>query len=234
MAPFLTQSAKLRNTQIACGGMVPLGRRRKIEEMKRQKLIDARKRRKLNQEAIAERMGVSVAQVSRWETGKDGIPSQRLTSLAGAYEASIGELLDEEAGGIALPFRTFDVVYVPLVGRAPAGNWREAIHCPIGQVAVKASVAGKNSFAVEVDGDSMNMILPEGGWAVVDPGQRHFFDGKVYLVMNGDHEATMKRYKSNPARLVPVSTNDLHGDIMLGDPITIIGRIVAYGNDEGL
>lgn len=81
----------------------------------------------------------------------------------------------------------------------------------------------------------MNLILPDGGWAVIDPDQRSFFDKKVYLVMNGDAEATLKRYVSNPARLVPVSTNDTHGDILLtGDPITIIGRVVSYGNDEGL
>lgn len=205
-----------------------------MEDVKRKSLIDARKQKKLTQEVIAERMGVSVAQVSRWENGHDGIPSQRLPSLVEAYEASLEVLL---GGGVAVASTTITghpVRWIPLVGRAPAGNWREAIECPIGEVAVRADKAGKNAFAVEVDGDSMNMILPEGGWAVVDPDKRHFFDKAVYLVMNGDGEATIKRFRDNPARLVPVSTNDSHGEIMLGEPITIIGRVVAYGNDDGL
>lgn len=66
---------------------------RKIEAMKRQGLIDARKRAGLTQEKIAELMNVSVPQVSRWENGRDGIPSQRMASLVAAYGAPIDDLL---------------------------------------------------------------------------------------------------------------------------------------------
>lgn len=155
-----------------------------------------------------------------------GIPRADVMELAGITE-------DMFTGQTRLDAHA--VRWVPLVGRAPAGNWREAIETPIGEVAVSAKKAGRNAFAVEVDGDSMNMILPEGGWAVVDPDQVHFYDGRVYLVVNGDHDATMKRYRNNPARLEPVSSNDAHGPFYLtGEPLRIIGRIVAYGNDEGL
>lgn len=141
---------------------------------------------------------------------------------------------DQPAIGPA-PIKGHEIRWVPLIGRAPAGDWREAIELPIGEVAVSAKKAGRNAFAVEIDGDSMNMILPEGGWAVVDPDQRHFFDGRVYLVMNGEHEATLKRYRGDPARLVPVSTNPDHKEIHLtGEAIHIVGRVVAYGNDQGL
>lgn len=234
MAQFITHYERLRNAQFAHGGMAASFALRNIEGMKRQQLIDARKRRKLTQEAIAERMEVSVAQISRWENGHDGIPSQRLTSLVSAYEAPLEQLLGDGEAPATVEVEGHPVRVVPLVGRAPAGNWREAIEVPIGHVSVRADKAGRNSFAVEIDGDSMNMILPEGGWAVVDPDQRSFYHRRVYLVMNGDGEATLKRYLDNPARLVPVSTNDTHGEIMLGDPITIIGRVISYGNDEGL
>jgi SOS-response transcriptional repressor LexA len=235
MALHITQHEILRNTQIARDGMVCDLVLRKVRDMKRQRLIDARKARKLTQEAIAERMGVSVAQVSRWENGHDGIPSQRLDALVSAYEAPLDALLGGGgAEGDTVTITGSQVRWVPLVGKAPAGNWREAIEVPLGEVAVRADKAGKNAFAVEIDGDSMDLILPEGGWAVVDPDQRHFFDGRVYLVRNGD-DATLKRYRSNPARLEPVSSNDSHEPIYLtGEPIKIIGRVVAYGNDQGL
>ncbi|MGV1682951.1 helix-turn-helix domain-containing protein [Sphingopyxis sp. NJF-3] len=55
-------------------------------------LRDARKRLKLTQPKIAERLGVSVPQVSRWEAGEDNVPSSRLRSFAEAYEASLDEL----------------------------------------------------------------------------------------------------------------------------------------------
>ncbi|PTQ12112.1 hypothetical protein CLG96_05980 [Sphingomonas oleivorans] len=58
-----------------------------------------RKRAGLRQPAIAEALGVSVPQVSRWETGKDGIPSARLPAMANAYRGTIGEIFGEEAPG---------------------------------------------------------------------------------------------------------------------------------------
>jgi SOS-response transcriptional repressor LexA len=127
------------------------------------------------------------------------------------------------------------VRWVPLIGLAPAGSWREAVSMPMGQVPVIASRTGRRAFAVEVDGDSMNLILPEGGWAVVDPDQTHLYDKRVYLVTNAEHEATLKRYRSNPARLEPVSDNELHSVIYLaGENFQVVGRIVSYGNDQGL
>lgn len=236
MAAHITQCATLRNTQIARDGMVANFAVRKMVDVKRQQLIDARKAQGFSQEVIAERMGVSVAQVSRWENGHDGIPSQRLDSLVSAYEAPLDALLGGGSrGGDTVTITGHKVRWVPLVGRAPAGNWREAIEVPIGEVAVRADKAGANAFAVEIDGDSMDLILPEGGWAVIDPDQRHFFDGRVYLIMNVEHEATLKRYREKPARLEPVSSNDEHGPIYLtGESIKIVGRVVAYGNDQGL
>ncbi|MGJ3630140.1 S24/S26 family peptidase [Sphingomonas sp. MMS24-JH45] len=47
-------------------------------------------------------------------------------------------------------------------------------------------------------GDSMNQLLPEGGWAVVDPDQRHLYYGRVYLIENEDRETTVKRYCGDP------------------------------------
>ena len=138
-------------------------------------------------------------------------------------------------GGAPEPEPAATIRYVPLIGLAPAGGWREAVAMPMGQVPVISSRTGKNSFAVEVDGDSMNLLLPEGGWAIIDPDQTHLYDKRVYLVSNGEHEATLKRYRDNPARLEPVSDNNEHQVIYLaGGPIRIVGRVISYGNDEGL
>lgn len=125
--------------------------------------------------------------------------------------------------------------WVPLIGLAPAGSWREAILMPMGEVPVRSSVAGKRAFAVEVDGDSMNQILRDGGWAVIDPDQTYLYDSRVYLVSNADHDATLKRYRSNPARFEPVSDNPEHETIyVVGELIRVVGRVVSYGNDDGL
>lgn len=184
----------------------------------------------------AENFGWGVSGFRHHENGTRGFDHLTAVKYARAFNVSAQWLLGLTSNETPQSSTAaISVRQIPLVGRAPAGNWREAIEVPIGYVWARVDRTGPNAFAVEIDGDSMNLILPDGGWAVIDPDQRSFFDKKVYLVMNGDAEATLKRYVSNPARLVPVSTNDTHGDILLtGDPITIIGRVVSYGNDEGL
>ncbi len=127
------------------------------------------------------------------------------------------------------------VQWVPVIGLASAGAWQEAILTPVRTFPVPRGTAGKRSFGVEIKGDSMDRLLPEGGWAVVDPDQRTLFAGRVYLIQNDDHEATVKRYCGDPARFEPVSNNPDHEPFTLdGKPYTVIGRIVSYGNTAGL
>jgi SOS-response transcriptional repressor LexA len=125
------------------------------------------------------------------------------------------------------------VHWVPLIGLASAGAWNEAVQVSRGEFPIPKRIAGKRAFAVEIFGDSMDRLLPEGGWAVVDPDQNSLYGGKVYLIENGEGDVTVKRYMPDPARLVPVSTNSLHEEIDLAViRYRVIGRVVAYGNNE--
>ena len=56
-------------------------------------------------------------------------------------------------------------------------------------------------------------------------------DGKFYAVMK-DGETTFKRFRANPARLEPCSSNPAHGAIAIGrEPFTVIGRVVGTWRD---
>jgi transcriptional regulator with XRE-family HTH domain len=210
--------------------------------MKRTKLIQARKRVRLTQEVIAERMNVSVAQISRWENGHDGIPSQRLTSLCQAYGAPIGELLDEnsdflvpgptlfirgavQAGHFAEPWEVHDDEWERYIGRAD-------IVAPL-----------RRRFGLRVMGESMNEIYPPG--TILDCVQRDPFEdipnGKRVIVQRRLHgngiETTVKEYLRDADGiewLVPRSRNpafqapfrcDQSGDNI--EAIEVIAIVVA-------
>lgn len=127
------------------------------------------------------------------------------------------------------------IQWVPLIGLASAGSWNEAVVMPERQRPIPPGLAGKKAFAVEIVGDSMDRILPEGGWAVVDPDQVRLYSGKVYLIENEEHDTTIKRYMGEPARFEPVSNNPTHQPLFLENIThTVIGRVVSYGNDQGL
>jgi len=115
---------------------------------------------------------------------------------------------------------------VPLVGTITCGDWREAIEHSEG--VVPAVSGGPNVFALRTEGDSMDQLIQPGGYVYVDPDDRDLIDGKVYAVMNGGNETTAKRFKANPARLVPCSSNPNHLAITIGsETFVVIGRIVG-------
>lgn len=174
----------------------------------------------------------------------DGPPKIRQADLAlvtGLNQSAISNILNgsrrvkvEEAEliysylGIS---RSPDVQMVPIIGLTSAGNWREAILAPgSGTMPVPARVAGNKAFAVEVKGDSMDKIIPDGGYAIVDPDQSQLYNDKVYLIENADHDAQVKLYRSNPARFEPASSNHLHQILYVGeDSVRVIGRVVWTG-----
>ena len=119
---------------------------------------------------------------------------------------------------------------VPIIGWTSAGNWREAVRHAIGRMPVANKVAGPKSFAVEVQGDSMDRIIPEGGFVVVDPDQVQPVNGKIYLIENDEHESQVKMYRTGPARYEPVSSNDSHKAVAAGEAVKVIGRVVWQGS----
>lgn len=170
---------------------------------------------------------------------KAGFPSQSAISniIRSKRRVKLDERVKIEAvlGAQPSPKDELPVVWVPVIGLASAGNWREATQIPTYLMPMRKKSNCNMAFAVEIHGDSMDRLLPEGGWAVVDPDQRTLYDGKTYLISNSEFDATVKRYRGDPARFEPVSHNPEHQIIHMGEhQITVIGRIVSYGNDEGL
>lgn len=118
---------------------------------------------------------------------------------------------------------------IPLIGQVAAGGWREAIESPAGWVPVADASAPKNTFALTVVGDSMDLEIQDGGVVIVDPDDKALFPGRLYVVLNDNGETTFKQFEADPARLEPRSTNTSHTAIPLGDgtPFTLVGRVIA-------
>lgn len=174
---------------------------------------------------LAERANTTASQILKLEKSQRRLDFEWVTRLAGAFEISERELIGEEGGGA--------VVQVPLVGDIAAGNWREAVAHPAEMVFAPASaVNGPNVFALRPRGDSMNLIVSDEGYVLIDPDDTDLRDGKVYAVMNAEGETTLKRYRADPSRLEPCSTNPEHTSITLGrEPFTVVGRATSAFHD---
>lgn len=116
---------------------------------------------------------------------------------------------------------------VPIIGITNAGNWREAINMPLGQLPIPMASASDDAFALEIQGDSMNLLIEDGSHAVIDPRQKELRDGKCYLIQNTEGEATIKAYYRSPPRFEPLSTNPDHkGWLVAEHDFIVLGRVV--------
>ena len=116
---------------------------------------------------------------------------------------------------------------IPVIGQISAGNWREAIQHPIDAVPMADNSIPPRAFGLRVNGDSMDLLVDDGALIIVDPDDRVLFNDRYYAVLNADGEATFKQFKTDPARLVPCSSNPAHREIVLGDEFyEVIGRII--------
>ena len=173
-----------------------------------------------------------------------GVSQQQLADAAGlTHKSAVAKILDgtrgvkvDEAAKIYSYLRLVPVEHeatrsVPIIGFASAGRWREAVEMPIGRMTLPAHIAGSRAFAVEVQGDSMDKLIEDGGWIVIDPDDKVLAAGKTYLLQNTEHEVTVKQYQKGPARFEPVSSNTAHECFLASDhDFLVLGRVVWKGS----
>lgn len=129
-------------------------------------------------------------------------------------------------------------VEVPLLGHIAAG-------IPIEMDLVETTVLcpaeirrrHPNAFFLTVDGESMNNVLPNGCYALVDPEKKSpVVDGTAYAVCVNGYDATIKRIKQleNGVELIPDSKDptfhaQVYDKTVEGtESITVIGEVVWY------
>lgn len=175
----------------------------------------------LTQDELADRVSSTKATISKIERSTSTPKMEWVEKLAGALRVSESLLLFGREDGAPAPSPS-----IPVIGMIAAGNWREAIQQPL--MHIDAPGAKKHMFALKVDGDSIDRVAPDGSYVTIDPTNPSLAENGLYAVQNGDGEATIKRFRRNPDRLEPDSTNPIHQPIMLGkEPVTIIGRATS-------
>jgi repressor LexA len=180
---------------------------------------------KLTLEQLAERVSaadplappVHFTTIAKIEKSQRTISLDWIVKLARALGVNTGALVSNDVQAIRM---------IPLIGSIAAGGYQEAVQDPEEMIPVPADT-GINAFALRPNGDSMNMVAHDGSIVVIDPDQPDLLDGKLYAIMNSQGETTFKRFRADPPRLEPMSTNPDHKPIPLGrEPFTVIGRVV--------
>ena len=206
------------------------------------KLKEMRERAGLTQQQLAEKIGVTQQTIWYYENGRREMKSGVLVELSNALECTVSDLLGlNEVKGVVQQVRSPSHP-MPVVGRIAAGTPREAIYQTGETHEAPESLweAHPGGFWLEVSGNSMNRLFPEGTLVLVDPDEE-VRNGDVGVVfVNGD-DATLKRvyFDGESVRLHPESHDPEYQDRVIDreDPdapeVRVLGRAVAYASPEG-
>lgn len=200
----------------------------------------------LTQKEVADLIGMSPQAVSRWERGVGDTSVETVRTIARRLRVPVAALLDESgpskyltATGAVIA-REDRSAYAstrataPLYGRIAAGVPIEML--PVAdELWVSPDVLGEHpdSYFLQVRGASMNRVLPDGVYALVD---RHaqFVDGDVVAIRVNGQDATIKRVFRGQDSITfsPDSYDPRFEAVRLEPPaiaeVEILGRVVWW------
>lgn len=162
--------------------------------------------------------------------GKSKAPrGKTLTGLADVLGVSVEWLMTGQ-GAVALPEgKVFSSkkLKVPLISWVSAGTmaFPDVSEETIGAVEETGLDPDGDWIALRVVGDSMDRISPPESIIFIDRNDKVLVPNACYVISNGDGEATYKRFRPNPMRFEPVSTNPSHETIYPQREPLIVGRV---------
>lgn len=202
-------------------------------------LKNIRKASGISQKDAAVQFNVPLSTYRNWEQCKN-MPreNETLKAIADYFDVSMEALLGYDMvqpGDLEDQQSKFR--YVPLVADIAAGSPVEPDeildHIPIPNEVMRKH---PRAFLLRINGTSMNRVLPDGCYALVDPDRKSVIDNHAYAVkINGDM-ATAKRVRrlAFGVELLPDSLDPTHKPMVCDEDsprfkeVRIEGEIVWY------
>lgn len=176
-----------------------------------------REQRGLTQEQLGKMVDVSRSTITQWERGWTTPRMGNVQLLAGALGVSTADIIaDELPPSNAIKPATPKTAYAPLLGRVHAGKAQEpdvlqdAI--PVPYEIIHRHPQG---YFLQVEGDCMDNVYPEGCYILIDPEQRPS-NGSIAVVSIDGADYVMRRlYRgANTLILSPDSHNAEYEDMV--------------------
>lgn len=176
-----------------------------------------REQRGLTQEQLGKMVDVSRSTITQWERGWTTPRMGNVQLLAGALGVSTADIIaDELPPSNAIKPTTAKPAYAPLLGRVHAGKAQEPdvlqSAVPVPYEIIKHHPQG---YFLQVEGDCMDNVYPEGCYILIDPEQRPS-NGSIAVVSIDGADYVMRRlYRgANTLILSPDSHNAEYVDMV--------------------
>lgn len=200
-----------------------------------------RKKIGLTQEKAAELSGYPLGTLRRWEQGVNEPDMEAVIKLASLYGVStdtiLGSKFADDLDGIEKYGSFASFSEVPIYGSIAAGIPIEMIEIDdVHPIPTPIHDKYPEAYLLRIKGESMNRVLPNGCYALIDPREEIDCDNKPYAVCVNGFDATVKRVKKleNGFQLVPDSDDPTFPVQTFNynepgtDEITVIGKVVWH------
>lgn len=206
------------------------------------RIKDARKLKKWNQNELANHLGVTQPTVANWESGVHDPRHLTLVKIAEALDVSLGWLTSGERSQIeqdthpAAAYLRRPIVHAPVISlessrrmRREDYDYTKLPYIDPHDLAVDyiPVTSGATVFALIMNDDSMNLAFPASSVVVVDYAKRQPNDGDIVLFALEHDLPVIRRWRSQPNRLEAYSSNPDHETIYAHDIRNVIGSVVV-------
>lgn len=190
----------------------------------------------LTQGELAEKINVTRSTVTQWETGWTQPRMGAIERMASVFNVSVSDVVSEDVPVISGAMKAVSngESYLPLVslGRVHAGVLADEEVCEK-TVNVPSNIAKNHPSAMvlEVEGNCMNRVIPEGSHVLLDPTITPS-NGSIVVVETEDYQAIMRRwYKGNNSLMLTADSYEEFEDLIFTSneqSIKVIGTVVWF------
>ena len=198
-----------------------------------------REEKHLTQQELADKLNSAKSTIGMYENGNRKPSYEVLIKLSEIFDCSIDYIVgtsNERNSNVQID--TSDKLFlIPIVGKIRAGEPILAEDNIEGYFPILPGMYNADStqdlFCLEVIGDSMNNVIEEGSYALIRKQDTAENGDIVVALVNGDNEATLKRFEQINNALValkPDSTNKEYSVRYIDLSTTefkIIGKIIG-------
>lgn len=189
----------------------------------------------LKQEELAKKLSVSPSAIGMYERDLREPNNELTLRIANFFNVSIDYLLGKSDA--RMPDLKDKLFLIPIVGKVAAGKPILATENIEGYLPIDPLMYNLTSsegfFFLQIQGESMNKLIKNGSYALVKK-QDYAENGDVIVaIVNGDDEATVKRYKQLNEQFImlePVSEDSSFQPITIdlkNTKFSIIGKVVG-------
>ena len=201
-----------------------------------------RKQAGYTQEELAEKLDVARSTITQWETGWSSPRMGMVQKLAGVFGVSSAAMLAEEEDSYlpkgAMPVYSSGEAAVPLLtlGRVHAGDLTDEDEAER-RVEVPASVCSRHprAFALAVEGNCMDRVIPDGAHVLVDPDSEPR-NGSIAVVETEAYQAVMRRwYRGSNTLMLAADSHEEQEDMVFDmddGPVRVVGTVVWWQASE--